>query len=68
MEAFLERFKTAWDKANCNMPYEDLVIHYLSTLGDNVFTQILLDISDGMRDNWWKHGLETTHHNTVEHL
>ena len=45
MEAFFEQFKSAQDKAKCqNMDQQELATHYLSALGDNTFTQIILDI------------------------
>ena len=69
MEAFFECFKAAQDKAKCQqMDQQELATHYLSALGDNTFTQIILDINDGIRDKWWKHGLEKTHKKAVEHL
>lgn len=67
METFLERFKAAHNKAKCNMPTKDLAIHYLSAIGDTAFTQIILDISDGIRDQWWVNGLDT-HHKATSHL
>ena len=69
METFFDRFKAAQEKAKCqNMDQQEVATHYLSALGDNTFTQIILDINDGIRDNWWKHGLEKTHKKAVEHL
>ena len=57
LEAFLEQFKATQDKAKCqNKLDKDLAVHYLSVLGDNAFTQIIIDISDGIRDNWWTLG------------
>ena len=69
METFFDRFKAAQEKAKCqNMDQKELATHYLSALGDNTFTQIILDINDGIQDKWWKHGLEKTHKKAVEHL
>ena len=69
METFFDRFKAAQEKAKCqNMDQQELATHYLSALGDNTFTQIILDINDGIRDKWWKHGLEKTHKKASEHL
>lgn len=69
METFFEQFKAVQDKAKCqDMEQQELAMHYLSALGDNTFTQIILDINDGIRDQWWKDGLEKTHKKAVEHL
>ena len=69
MKTFFERFKAAQIKGKCqNMDQQELATHYLSALGDNTFTQIILDINDGIRDQWWTTGLETTHKKASQHL
>ena len=68
MEQFFERFKDSMKKVHSNMDNKILATHYLSSPHDNWFSQIIVDIANHEKTQWYDQGIKMTHHKAIGHL
>ena len=54
-------------KAKSTIEGQQLSVHFLNSLGDSRFNQIVFGISDNIHTKWWTSGLEGTFHKAKEH-
>ena len=68
MDAYFTRYKETVVKAKSTMKGQQLAVHFLNSLENPLFNQIVYDVSDNIRTDWWENGIENTFHKAKKHI